>query len=227
MTSSSKPPGTSSPTPTVGGQPVRSIDMTVTLKALAKSRLPRRQGRPPRHPRRPLPRISDRKRWHLPRCQRSPHPGQSRRHHRQHRRLPHQRRQTGDAVWSTRGAWCFLTTGNTNGHTETIAINDNPANPGYPTYWHARGYGLFAANPLGRSIFDPKQPAFNYTLEKDQATTFRYRDPDRLQLCHTRRDEQRGNFLKQNSTLTPQQNLRPQLLTASLTSSSTKIAVFI
>jgi hypothetical protein len=82
--------------------------------------------------------------------------------------------KVGDAVWSTRGAWCFLT-GNTNGHTETIAILDNPQNPGYPTYWHARGYGLFAANPLGRSIFDPKQPAFNYTLEKDQTTTFHYR----------------------------------------------------
>jgi hypothetical protein len=82
--------------------------------------------------------------------------------------------KVGDAVWSTRGTWCFLT-GNTNGHTETIAIIDNPQNPGYPTYWHARGYGLFAANPLGRSIFDPKQPAFNYTLEKDQSTIFHYR----------------------------------------------------
>ena len=57
----------------------------------------------------------------------------------------------------------------------TIAILDHPKNPGYPTYWHARGYGLFAANPLGRSIFDPKQPAFNFTLEKDQTVTFRYR----------------------------------------------------
>ena len=81
---------------------------------------------------------------------------------------------TGDAVWSTRGAWCYLT-GTTDGHTETISIIDNPQNPGYPTYWHARGYGLFAANPLGRSIFDPKQPAFNYTLNKDQSTTFHYR----------------------------------------------------
>jgi hypothetical protein len=59
--------------------------------------------------------------------------------------------------------------------TGTIAMIDNPKNPGYPTYWHARGYGLFAANPLGRSIFDPKQPAFNYTIEKDQTATFRYR----------------------------------------------------
>jgi hypothetical protein len=56
-----------------------------------------------------------------------------------------------------------------------IAILDHPENPGYPTYWHARGYGLFAANPLGRSIFDTKQPAFNFTLEKGQTATFRYR----------------------------------------------------
>jgi Methane oxygenase PmoA len=82
--------------------------------------------------------------------------------------------KTGDAAWATRGRWCTLT-GSTNNHTETIAILDNPTNPGFPTYWHARGYGLFAANPLGRSIFDPKQPAFNYTLEKDQSATFRYR----------------------------------------------------
>ena len=81
---------------------------------------------------------------------------------------------TGDAAWATRGRWCFLT-GETSGHTETIAIIDNPKNPGYPTYWHARGYGLFAANPLGRSIFDTKQPAFNFTIDKDQTATFRYR----------------------------------------------------
>jgi hypothetical protein len=80
----------------------------------------------------------------------------------------------GGAAWATRGRWCALT-GNTGDHTVTIAIFDQPKNPGYPTYWHARGYGLFAANPLGRSIFDPRQPAFNYTLEKDQAVTFRYR----------------------------------------------------
>ncbi len=82
--------------------------------------------------------------------------------------------KSGDAAWGTRGRWCTLT-GTTDGHTETIAIIDNAQNPGYPTYWHARGYGLFAANPLGRSIFDPTQPAFNDTLEKNQAATFRYR----------------------------------------------------
>ncbi len=80
----------------------------------------------------------------------------------------------GPAVWATRGRWCTLT-GNTDGHTETIAIIDRPGNPGYPTYWHARGYGLFAANPLGRSIFDPKQAPFKFTLEKGKSATFRYR----------------------------------------------------
>jgi hypothetical protein len=80
----------------------------------------------------------------------------------------------GGAAWATRGRWCSLT-GHTGTHAVTIAIFDSPNNPGYPTYWHARGYGLFAANPLGRSIFDPKQPAFNFTIEKNQAAVFRYR----------------------------------------------------
>lgn len=80
----------------------------------------------------------------------------------------------GEAAWGTRGRWCSLT-GHTGDHTVTIAILDHPNNPGYPTYWHARGYGLFAANPLGRSIFDPKQSALNFTIEKNQTATFRYR----------------------------------------------------
>jgi hypothetical protein len=81
----------------------------------------------------------------------------------------------GEAAWSTRGRWCALTGHNEAGHTVTIAIFDHPGNVGYPTYWHARGYGLFAANPLGRQMFAPKEPAFNFTLEKGQSTTFRYR----------------------------------------------------
>ncbi|MDE3105535.1 MAG: PmoA family protein [Acidobacteriota bacterium] len=80
----------------------------------------------------------------------------------------------GDAVWSTRGRWCILT-GTTGDHTETIAILDHPGNVNYPTYWHARGYGLFAANPLGQHIFDPKAEPLNYKLAQGQSVTFRYR----------------------------------------------------
>jgi hypothetical protein len=81
----------------------------------------------------------------------------------------------GDAAWSTRGRWCTLTGHNKEGHTATIAIFDQPRNPGYPTTWHARGYGLFAANPLGISVFNKKEPPMNFTLEKGQSATFRYR----------------------------------------------------
>ena len=81
----------------------------------------------------------------------------------------------GEAAWSTRGRWCSLTGHDNAGHTVTVAIFDHPGNAGYQTYWHARGYGLFAANPLGRHMFDAKQPPLDYTLEKGQSTTFRYR----------------------------------------------------
>jgi hypothetical protein len=80
----------------------------------------------------------------------------------------------GGKVWATRGRWCALT-GHTGDHVVSIAIFDHPKNPDYPTYWHARGYGLFAANPLGRSIFDPKQTPFKFTLENGESTVFHYR----------------------------------------------------
>jgi len=94
----------------------------------------------------------------------------------------------GDAVWGTRGRWTLLG-GTVDGEPVTLAILDNPSNPGFPTYWHARGYGLFAANPLGQHVFDAKQPALNLTLEPGASVTFRYRflildgtaTPDRLE----------------------------------------------
>ena len=55
----------------------------------------------------------------------------------------------GDAVWGTRGRWMALA-GKVADEDVVLLMLDHPKNPGYPTYWHARGYGLFAANPLGR-----------------------------------------------------------------------------
>jgi hypothetical protein len=82
--------------------------------------------------------------------------------------------KVGDAAWGTRAKWCELT-GTTQGKAETIAILDHTGNPNYPTYWHARDYGLFAVNPLGAKGFDPKGPALNYTLDQGKSATFRYR----------------------------------------------------
>jgi hypothetical protein len=83
--------------------------------------------------------------------------------------------KTGEAVWSTRGTWCTLTGTTTDGKAETIAIFDHTGNPGYPAYWHARGYGLFAVNPLGAHIFDPKTPALNFSIAQGESATFQYR----------------------------------------------------
>jgi hypothetical protein len=81
----------------------------------------------------------------------------------------------GDDVWGTRGRWTMLT-GQIASEPITLAILDHPQNPGFPTYWHARGYGLFAANPLGPSVLtDGKQPALNLAIEPHHSTTFRYR----------------------------------------------------
>ena len=48
--------------------------------------------------------------------------------------------------------WCKVY-GKMGNDSISIAIIDHPENPNYPTFWHARGYGLFAANPLGEKIF--------------------------------------------------------------------------
>ena len=82
--------------------------------------------------------------------------------------------KTGDSAWATRGRWCLLY-GKKGPDTLSVAIIDHPANPGYPTYWHARGYGLFAANPLGQKIFSNGKETLGFRLQKGQSVTFRYR----------------------------------------------------
>ena len=80
----------------------------------------------------------------------------------------------GDAVWGTRGKWTTLE-GIVEGEPVTVAILDHPSNPGYPTYWHARGYGLFAANPLGQAALSNNKETLNFSLANGQSTTFRHR----------------------------------------------------
>ena len=80
----------------------------------------------------------------------------------------------GESVWGTRGPWMALT-GTIAGQPVTIAILDHPSNHAYPTYWHARGYGLFAANPFGRQGFDPAQPPAVFTLKPGESIAFRHR----------------------------------------------------
>ena len=80
----------------------------------------------------------------------------------------------GDSVWSTRGRWCKVY-GKVGKDSISIAIIDHPENPNYPTFWHARGYGLFAANPLGEKIFTNGRSVKNLSLKKGGTVSFRYR----------------------------------------------------
>jgi hypothetical protein len=80
----------------------------------------------------------------------------------------------GNDAWGTRGRWCVLT-GKMGNDTISIGILDHPKNPGYPTYWHARDYGLFAANPLGQKVFSNGKETLGFALDPKQSVTFRYR----------------------------------------------------
>jgi hypothetical protein len=80
----------------------------------------------------------------------------------------------GGAVWGTRARWVALA-GRVEDEDVVLLILDHPANPGHPTYWHARGYGLFAANPLGQQVFSEGREELNLTLAPGEETVFRHR----------------------------------------------------
>ena len=80
----------------------------------------------------------------------------------------------GDAVWGTRGKWTMLS-GTIGSEPVTVAILDHPSNLTYPTYWHARGYGLFSANVFGRKVFKDSEAELVVALEPGKSLTFRHR----------------------------------------------------
>jgi len=81
---------------------------------------------------------------------------------------------TGLSVWGTRAKWMNLS-GIIGNEKISIAVCDHPKNPGYPTYWHARGYGLFSANPFGWTDFTEGNEVLNFTIPAEKSATLRYR----------------------------------------------------
>ncbi len=81
---------------------------------------------------------------------------------------------TGLEVWGTRAKWMKLY-GSIGEEKISLVICDHPKNPNYPTYWHARGYGLFAANPFGWNDFTEGQKQANFKIPEGESVTFRYR----------------------------------------------------
>ncbi|MEZ6073281.1 MAG: DUF6807 family protein [Pirellulales bacterium] len=81
----------------------------------------------------------------------------------------------GKDVWGKRAAWIDYW-GNVDGHTVGIAVFDHPQNLRHPTWWHARPYGLFTANPFGVHDFEGKPAgAGEYRIKAGDELTLRYR----------------------------------------------------
>ena len=80
-----------------------------------------------------------------------------------------------DAAWGKRSAWVDYI-GPVEGETLGIAILNHPSSFRYPTYWHVRTYGLFAANPFGIRDFENKrEKTGEHVLKKGESFTVRYR----------------------------------------------------
>jgi hypothetical protein len=82
---------------------------------------------------------------------------------------------TGDAVWGTRARWMALA-GRLGSEDVVLVILDHPKNPDFPTRWHARGYGLFAANPFGQGAYTGgKEAPSRFTIAAGARAVLRHR----------------------------------------------------
>jgi len=79
-------------------------------------------------------------------------------------------------VWGKRAAWCDYS-GPVEGEKWGIVVYEHPFNPLYPTYWHARGYGLMTANYFGVSHFlgERANKKGDMSVEKGSEVNFSYR----------------------------------------------------
>jgi hypothetical protein len=83
--------------------------------------------------------------------------------------------QVDGAAWGKRASWVDYH-GPVDGQTVGIAILNHPSSFRYPTYWHVRTYGLFAANPFGLHNFKgSKAVDGSYTIPAGGSITFHYR----------------------------------------------------
>src|ERR1035437_3596378 len=78
-------------------------------------------------------------------------------------------------LWGKPSPWCDYA-GEINGEKLDDAILDHPENPRRPVRWHARAYGLFAANPWGLAVFtNDKSQNGAMTIEPGKSLRYRYR----------------------------------------------------
>jgi hypothetical protein len=87
--------------------------------------------------------------------------------------------ETEKNVWGRRAEWMRLQ-GEKDGQDYSVAILNHPSSTNYPTFWHARGYGCFTANPLGQGAFErslkvPDAQNLDLTLKPGEQAWFKHR----------------------------------------------------
>jgi len=80
----------------------------------------------------------------------------------------------GQDVWGKNARWVRLS-GTRAGSGYSLILMDHPGNVNYPSCWHAREYGLFSVNNLGRSVYNRKLDSFQMILRLGDTLTFRHR----------------------------------------------------
>jgi len=83
---------------------------------------------------------------------------------------------TGEkGIWGKQSQWVDYY-GRVDGEDVGVAILDYPQNLRAPSYWHARAYGLLAANPFGVTYFTRhRRQSGAYTIPAGGSLTLRYR----------------------------------------------------
>ncbi|MGC3969750.1 MAG: PmoA family protein [Pirellulales bacterium] len=83
--------------------------------------------------------------------------------------------KTDKDAWGTRAAWVDYA-GNVGGEHLGIAVLNHPTSFRFPTRWHVRTYGLFAANPFGATSFDKETTdESGATIKDGESITLNYR----------------------------------------------------
>ncbi len=79
------------------------------------------------------------------------------------------------AIWGKPADWVDYS-GTMAGKSVGIAVFDHPKSFRHPTTWHARAYGLLAANPFGlREFTRDENKDGAWTIPEGKSVTFRYR----------------------------------------------------
>jgi hypothetical protein len=84
--------------------------------------------------------------------------------------------ETNLAAWGKRAKWAAYSGPDELGKPAVVAIIDGAKSFRHPTHWHARDYGLLAANPFGIHDFEKKKDKTlgNHTLKKGETLFLNY-----------------------------------------------------